>query len=54
VLPGLDHRWHWSAVPAWLVLVANAGVALTFVIFFIVLKQNRYALQRSGSKRTSR
>ena len=53
-LPGLDHRWHWSAVPAWLVLVANAGVALTFVIFFIVLKQNRYALQRSGSKRTSR
>jgi protein-S-isoprenylcysteine O-methyltransferase Ste14 len=30
-------------VPAWLVLVANAGVALTFVIFFIVLKQNRYA-----------
>jgi protein-S-isoprenylcysteine O-methyltransferase Ste14 len=43
VLPGLDHRWHWSAVPAWLVLVANAGVALTFVIFFIVLKQNRYA-----------
>src|SRR5215510_4669567 len=43
VLPGLDHRWHWSAVPLWLVLAANIGVALTFVIFFIVLKQNRYA-----------
>jgi protein-S-isoprenylcysteine O-methyltransferase Ste14 len=43
VLPGLDHRWHWSAVPFWLVLAANAGVALAFVIFFIVLKQNRYA-----------
>src|SRR5262245_3762324 len=43
VLPGLDHRWHWSAVPLWLVLAANAGVALAFVIFFIVLKENRYA-----------
>ena len=43
VLPGLDHRWHWSAVPLWLVLAANVEVALTFVIFFIVLKQNRYA-----------
>ena len=27
----------------WLVLAANAGVALAFVIFFIVLKENRYA-----------
>jgi protein-S-isoprenylcysteine O-methyltransferase Ste14 len=43
VLPGLDHRWHWSAVPPWLVLAANGGVALAFIIFFIVLKQNRYA-----------
>jgi protein-S-isoprenylcysteine O-methyltransferase Ste14 len=43
VVPGLDHRWHWSAVPPWLVFAANAGVALTFVIFFIVLKENRYA-----------
>jgi protein-S-isoprenylcysteine O-methyltransferase Ste14 len=43
VLPGLDHRWHWSAVPLWLVLAANAGVVLSFVVFFIVLKQNSYA-----------
>ena len=42
-LPGLDYRWHWSAVPLWLVLAANAGVALSFVVFFIVLKQNSYA-----------
>ena len=42
-LPGLDHRWHWSAVPPWLVLAANAGVALSFVVFFIVLIQNSYA-----------
>src|SRR5512132_641052 len=38
VLPGLDHRRHWSAVPPSLVLAANAGVALAFIIFFIVLK----------------
>jgi protein-S-isoprenylcysteine O-methyltransferase Ste14 len=42
-LPGLDHRWHWSAVPIWLVLVANAGVALSFVVFFVVMQQNSYA-----------
>jgi protein-S-isoprenylcysteine O-methyltransferase Ste14 len=42
-LPGFDHRWHWSAVPPWLVLAANAGVVLSFGIFFVVLKQNSYA-----------
>jgi protein-S-isoprenylcysteine O-methyltransferase Ste14 len=42
-LPGFDHRWHWSEVPSWLVFVANAGVALSFVIFFAVMKQNSYA-----------
>ncbi|MGA9004746.1 MAG: isoprenylcysteine carboxylmethyltransferase family protein [Pseudolabrys sp.] len=42
-LPGFDYRWHWSAVPPWLVLLANAGVACSFGIFFVVLKQNSYA-----------
>jgi protein-S-isoprenylcysteine O-methyltransferase Ste14 len=43
IVPGLDHRWHWSAVPAWLVLVSNGLVALSFVAFFVVMKQNNYA-----------
>lgn len=43
VLPGLDYRWHWSAVPPGLVVAGNVGVALSFVVFFIVLKQNSYA-----------
>ena len=43
VLPGFDHRWHWSSVPTWLVLVADAGVVLSFIIFFVVMKQNSYA-----------
>lgn len=43
IIPGLDHRWHWSSVPVWLVLLANAGIILSFVIFFVVMKQNSYA-----------
>jgi protein-S-isoprenylcysteine O-methyltransferase Ste14 len=43
VVPGLDHRWGWSSVPVWLVLLANAGVILSFAIFFVVMKQNSYA-----------
>ncbi|HVI14363.1 MAG TPA: isoprenylcysteine carboxylmethyltransferase family protein [Pseudolabrys sp.] len=43
VLPGLDYRWHWSYMPPWLVLAANVVLALSFAIFFIVLKQNSYA-----------
>jgi protein-S-isoprenylcysteine O-methyltransferase Ste14 len=43
VLPGLDYRWHWSSVPPWLVLAANVVLALSFAIFFIVLKQNSFA-----------
>ena len=35
-LPGFDYRWHWSAVPSWLVLLANAGVACSFGVFFAV------------------
>jgi protein-S-isoprenylcysteine O-methyltransferase Ste14 len=42
-LPGLDFRWHWSAVPVWVVVAANAGVALSFYVFLVVLKQNSYA-----------
>jgi protein-S-isoprenylcysteine O-methyltransferase Ste14 len=41
--PGLDYRWHWPHVPVWLTTAANVGVALSFVLFFAVLKQNSYA-----------
>ncbi len=43
VVPGLDHRWHWSDVPTWLMLAGNGGVVLSFAIFFVILKQNSYA-----------
>jgi len=43
VLPGFDYRWHWSTVPPWLVILGNIGVAASFVVFFVVMKQNSYA-----------
>jgi len=43
IVAGLDHRWHWSQVPVWLVLMANGAVASSFAVFFRVLKQNSYA-----------
>ena len=43
VVPAFDHRWHWSTVPAWLALLADAGIAASFVVFFFVMKQNSFA-----------
>ena len=43
VIPALDYRWHWSAVPVWLVLVADLGVVLSFFLIVLVLRQNSYA-----------
>ncbi len=48
LVPALDRRWHWSAVPAWLTLFANAGIVASFVIFFFVMKQNSYAAATVG------
>ncbi len=42
-IPGFDFRWHWSTVPLWLELLGNGGVAVSFIVFFVVLKQNSYA-----------
>jgi protein-S-isoprenylcysteine O-methyltransferase Ste14 len=43
VVPALDDRWHWSAVPIWLVIVANAGVLASFFLIVVVLRQNSFA-----------
>ena len=40
---GLDRRFGWSAVPAWLVLVADLFFLLSFVLVFFVLRANSYA-----------
>jgi protein-S-isoprenylcysteine O-methyltransferase Ste14 len=43
LVPGFDHRWHWSSVPPWLVLAGDDAVAASFVVFFVVMQQNSYA-----------
>ncbi len=42
LLPGFDRRYGWSSVPLWLVLVAEFIVLAGYLIFFRVLKENRF------------
>jgi len=43
VVPGFDHRWHWSDVPAWLVLTADVFVVVGLLGTAVVVRQNSYA-----------
>jgi protein-S-isoprenylcysteine O-methyltransferase Ste14 len=43
VVSGFDHRWHWSSVPAWLVLTADVFVVLALLGTAVVVGQNSYA-----------
>jgi protein-S-isoprenylcysteine O-methyltransferase Ste14 len=43
VVAGLDYRWHGPTVAPWLVILSDIGIVASFVIFFIVMKQNSYA-----------
>lgn len=43
VIPGFDFRFHWSLVPVWLVIAANAVVFLGYVLILFVFRANRYA-----------
>lgn len=42
LLPGLDRRWGWSAVPAWLVIAADIVVLASYGLFFQVMRENRF------------
>lgn len=43
LVPGLDHRYGWSSVPAPLVILGDALVLLGYVLFVLVMRENRYA-----------
>jgi protein-S-isoprenylcysteine O-methyltransferase Ste14 len=42
-IPGYDHRFGWSHVPAFLVITADAVILLGFFIQFCVFKENSFA-----------
>ncbi len=43
LLPGLDHRFGWSHVPAVLVVLAEAMVLLGYGVIVLVFRENSYA-----------
>jgi protein-S-isoprenylcysteine O-methyltransferase Ste14 len=43
VIAGLDHRHHGSAVPAALVIAADAFVLMGYTVIFFVFRENTYA-----------
>jgi len=43
LIPGLDHRFGWSHVPLWLSLAALAFMVGGYLMFVMVMNQNRYA-----------
>jgi protein-S-isoprenylcysteine O-methyltransferase Ste14 len=43
LVPGLDHRFSWSAVPTGVVIAADFLIFLGYLMIFSVFRQNRYA-----------
>lgn len=43
MIPGLDHRFGWSEVPAGIVLLADGAVLAGYYLFFKTLQENSYA-----------
>ena len=42
IFPGLDHRFGWSHVPAFLIILGDVLVALGLLIVFFVFRENSY------------
>jgi protein-S-isoprenylcysteine O-methyltransferase Ste14 len=43
LVSAFDRRWHWSAEPAWLAVLADIGIVASFLVFLVVMEQNSYA-----------
>jgi protein-S-isoprenylcysteine O-methyltransferase Ste14 len=42
LVPGFDHRLHWSYIPTIFVIAGNIAVLFGFLIVFFVFKENSY------------
>jgi protein-S-isoprenylcysteine O-methyltransferase Ste14 len=43
IVPALDHRFNWSSVPVYLVIIGDAMTALWFYVMFLVFKVNAFS-----------
>lgn len=43
LIPGFDKYYGWSSIPLWLKIFADIMVFLGYIMFFVVLMQNRHA-----------
>jgi protein-S-isoprenylcysteine O-methyltransferase Ste14 len=43
LLPGFDKRWGWSHLPVWLVIAADVVCLAGYLVFMLVLRENRFA-----------
>jgi protein-S-isoprenylcysteine O-methyltransferase Ste14 len=43
IIPSLDHRFEWSNVPLYIVIVGDIFVALGFYLIFLVFRENTFA-----------
>lgn len=43
IIPGLDHRFHWSEVPLLGIIIAYIIILFGYLVIFLVFKQNSYA-----------
>jgi protein-S-isoprenylcysteine O-methyltransferase Ste14 len=48
LVPGLDHRYGWSSVPAPLAIAGDVMVLLGYALFVLVMRENRYASRTVG------
>ena len=54
ILPGFDLRWHWSAVPVPVILLADALLVASYVLFFRVMRANSFAARTVEVERGQR
>ena len=43
IVPGLDYRFHWSQVPAAIVVLGDMLLVLSLAMIFFVFRENSYA-----------
>jgi len=43
IIPGLDHRWHWSSAPFAVIVISDVLVLLSYLFIALVFKTNSYA-----------